>query len=67
MRIESIDRAQISVSEARRLAEIGVEAGAEVEVLHVGPVGRDPLAVRIGRMTVALRRAVAGSITVQPL
>ena len=32
------------------------------ELLHVGPIGRDPLAVRVGTMTVALRRMEADAI-----
>jgi ferrous iron transport protein A len=37
-----------------------------VELLHHGPVGRDPIACRVGRMTVALRRAHAAAISVIP-
>src|SRR5690349_5649337 len=41
----------------RRLLEIGFVEGASVEVMHEGPFGRDPIAVRIdGTTTVALRR-----------
>ncbi|MDG1707920.1 MAG: FeoA family protein [Emcibacteraceae bacterium] len=45
-----------------RLLEIGFEEGLNVEVLHQGPIGRDPIAVRIGTMTVALRRMEADAI-----
>ncbi|MDG1438757.1 MAG: FeoA family protein [Emcibacteraceae bacterium] len=45
-----------------RLMEIGFEEGLAVEVLHQGPIGRDPIAVRIGNMTVALRRLEADAI-----
>jgi ferrous iron transport protein A len=37
-----------------------------VEPLHSGPVGRDPLAVRVGRMTVAIRRTHARAVRVVP-
>lgn len=50
-----------------RLLEIGFEEGAEVELLHRGPLGGDPLAVRIDRMTVALRRREAEHVLVEPL
>ena len=30
--------------------------GAEVEIVHEGPIRRDPIAVRVGSATVALRR-----------
>jgi ferrous iron transport protein A len=45
-----------------RLLEIGFEEGLNVELLHQGPIGRDPLAVKIGTMTIALRRAEAEAI-----
>ena len=38
--------------------------GVDVEVLHRATLGQGPIACRIGRMTVALRRAVAGAIHV---
>lgn len=45
-----------------RLLEIGFEEGLSVEVLHQGPFGRDPIAVKVGTMTVALRRMEAEAI-----
>lgn len=50
---------------ADRLREIGFAENLEVEVLHQSPFGRDPIAVRIGSMTVALRRREANIIKVQ--
>ena len=50
-----------------RLLEIGFEEGAEVELLHHGPLGGDPLAVRIERTTVAIRRGEAEHVLVAPL
>jgi ferrous iron transport protein A len=35
-----------------------------VEALHAAPFGKDPLAVRIGRMMVAMRRAEAKAVSV---
>lgn len=49
----------------RRLVEMGFVEGARVELLHSGPVGRDPIAVRVGDMTVALRRCDANAILVE--
>lgn len=46
----------------RRLIEMGFIEGAELEVLHEGPFGRDPIAVRVGTATVALRRRDAMAI-----
>ena len=51
----------------RRLHELGFDEGVDVEVLHRGPVGGCPIALRVGNMTVALRRAQAAMITVEPL
>ena len=48
-----------------RLAELGLFPGAVVEVRHVGPVGRDPLAVFVRGSLVALRREDAGNIQVE--
>ena len=52
----------------RGLLEMGFVEGAAIEVLHHGLLGRDPLAVRINRtITVALRRAEADAVLVDPL
>jgi len=48
----------------RRLLELGFVEGARVEVLHEGPVGRDPIAVRVNDTTIALRRREAMAIMV---
>jgi ferrous iron transport protein A len=48
----------------RRLLELGFVEGAAIEVLHEGPLGRDPIAVRVNDSTVALRRREAMAIIV---
>jgi ferrous iron transport protein A len=48
----------------RRLLELGFVEGAAVEVLHEGPLGADPIAVRVNDSTVALRRREAMAIFV---
>lgn len=63
--VSTIDWAGIGAAEARRLREFGFDDGVMVELLHRGPIGGDPVACRVGRMTVALRRAVAGAIGVE--
>jgi ferrous iron transport protein A len=62
--VASIDWESLSASEARRLREFGLDEGVEVEL--VKPVGwlGGPAAVRIGRMTVALRRHITEAIRV---
>jgi ferrous iron transport protein A len=47
-----------------RLIELGFVEGAEIKVLHEGPIGRDPIAVRINGTTIALRRREAMAILV---
>jgi ferrous iron transport protein A len=47
-----------------RLMELGFIEGARVEVLHEGIVGRDPIAVRVENVTIAVRRREAMAIIV---
>ncbi|MCA1661507.1 MAG: ferrous iron transport protein A [Novosphingobium sp.] len=54
--------------EAQRLRALGLDLGAKVSLAYRGVfAGRDPLAVEIGRMTVALRRAHAKAMSVEPI
>jgi ferrous iron transport protein A len=48
----------------RRLIELGFVEGADVELLHQGLFGRDPIAVRVADATIALRRGEAMAILV---
>jgi ferrous iron transport protein A len=48
----------------RRLLEMGFVEGARIELLQEGPFGRDPIAVRVDDITVALRRRDADVILV---
>ncbi|MBI5718973.1 MAG: ferrous iron transport protein A [Burkholderiales bacterium] len=48
------------------LAEIGFLPGEPVQVLAYGVLGGDPLVVRIGDSTFALRRAEAACVQVTP-
>jgi ferrous iron transport protein A len=66
-RVQAIDWAALDEGEACRLRQFGFDEGVAVEPLHLGPFGRDPIAVRVGRMTVAIRRKHAGAIHVQPI
>jgi ferrous iron transport protein A len=65
--ISHIEWAAMSDKEGRRLRELGFDTGMMVEALHGGLFGGGPLACRIGRMTVAIRRAYAAAIEVEPL
>lgn len=47
-----------------RLIELGFVEGARVELLHEGILGRDPIAVRVENVTVAVRRREAMAVVV---
>lgn len=67
-RITAVDWAGLDPAEARRLREFGLFEGVEVEILHRGALlFRDPLAIRIGRMRVAIRSVHAAAITLDAL
>ncbi len=65
--VTMIDWDLLEDGEASRLRHFGFDEGVTVEALHLGPFGRDPMAVRVGRMTVAIRRKHAGAVRVAPL
>ncbi len=56
------DEAQSTVS--RRLLELGFVPGEAVEVIEEVWPGGDPMAVRVGNTTFALRRREAGAVLI---
>jgi len=48
----------------QRLLELGFTEGTSVTILHEGPIAHDPIAVRVGNATFALRRSEARAILV---
>lgn len=67
-RIVSVDWSRLVDEEAQRLRALGLDAGARVALAHRGVFGgRDPLAVMVGRMTVAVRRVHAAAMAVEPV
>ena len=66
-RVLSIDWGGLDDAELSRLRHFGFDEGVTVETLHLGPFGRDPIAIRVGRMTVAIRRRHAAAVRVLPL
>jgi len=46
----------------RRLLEFGFVEGARIELLHEGAIRRDPIAVRLDDMRIALRRRDAEDV-----
>ena len=65
-RVLSVSGAGASRDLKRRLAELGFLPGERVKIVARGFLGREPLAVRIGTGTFALRRFEAACITVLP-
>lgn len=64
--IDAIAWPTLSDLEGQRLRELGISEGVTVEVLHHGGLfGRGPIACRVGRMIVAMRRLHAAAITVR--
>ena len=58
--------AQMPVRE--RIRALGIDEGAQVAIAHRGVFGgHDPIALSIGRMTLAVRRAHAAAMTVREL
>lgn len=67
-RIAAIDWSLLAADEAKRLQALGIDTGAEIWIVHRGIfLGRDPIAVQIGAMIVALRRSHARALGVEPL
>lgn len=67
-RIVAVDWAVLAEEEAQRLQALGIDTGAKVAVAHRGVfAGNDPIALTVGRMTVALRRAHARVMQVELL
>lgn len=59
-RITTVDWAALAPEESKRLRALGIDEGAVVAIAHRGVfAGSDPIAIEIGRMTVAMRRAHA--------
>lgn len=67
-RIARIDWARLVPEEAQRLRALGIDVGAQVQLSYRGVFfARDPLALQIGRMTLALRRVHACAMEVEPV
>ena len=67
-RIVAVDWSLLVAEEAERLRALGLDQGARVAVSYRGIMGgADPLAVTVGRMTIAVRRAHARAMQVEAL
>ncbi|GAA4647629.1 hypothetical protein GCM10023115_55910 [Pontixanthobacter gangjinensis] len=58
----------LAPDEGKRLRSLGLDAGARVAIAHKGVFGtNDPIAVMIGRMTIAVRKIHAQAMEVEAL
>lgn len=65
VRITQVDWSRFPEAEGRRLRALGIDVGEDVTIRHRGVFfGRDPIALEIGRVTVAIRRKHALAINV---
>ncbi|MXP13237.1 ferrous iron transport protein A [Altererythrobacter confluentis] len=65
--ITSVDWDAIAPDEGKRLRALGLDEGARTAIAHRGVFGgRDPIAVMVGRMTIAIRRVHAAAMVVEP-
>jgi ferrous iron transport protein A len=65
--IVAVDWSTLVDEEGQRLRALGIDVGTRLAVEHRGVfAGADPLALSVGRMTVAVRRAHARAIRVEP-
>jgi len=62
----AIDHAALGETAARRLQAMGLDIGAVVEPFQRGVLwGDDPIALRLGRMTIAMRKVQAAAVTIE--
>ena len=66
--ITHVDWAVLAPDEGKRLRALGIDEGARVAIAHRGIfAGSDPIALMVGRMTVAVRRVHARAMVVKPI
>ena len=58
------DHENIESAAVEQLREMGFAEGLDIAILHQNPFGKDPIAVRVGAMTIALRRREAKLVQV---
>ncbi|MXO89334.1 FeoA family protein [Pontixanthobacter aquaemixtae] len=65
--IISVDWDALASEEGKRLRALGIDEGAHVGIAHKGVFGgSDPIAITIGRMTIAVRKVHAAAMQVDP-
>ncbi len=63
--INGVENREAGDPVAERLRSLGFVPGEPVRVIAIGPVGADPIAVKIGFTRFALRRAEAARVVLQ--
>ena len=64
--IVRVDWDALAPEEGKRLRALGIDLGARVAIAHRGIfVGKDPIALMVGRMQVAIRRVHARAMVVE--
>ncbi|MYM82565.1 ferrous iron transport protein A [Duganella sp. FT50W] len=66
VRVFAGEPADDGVSLSRRLMELGFVPGEKIRMLKRGMPGGEPLAIRVGNSTFALRRFEAALVSIQP-
>lgn len=65
--IIAVEWGALPEQDSKRLRALGLDEGTAISVMHKGVFGgSDPIAIAIGRMTVALRRNHAAAMQVEP-
>ncbi|AOX18977.1 FeoA family protein [Kozakia baliensis] len=65
--IDKVEHRTATDAIAARLNELGFAPGEPVQIVAVGPMGRDPIAVRLGSTRFALRRGEAARVSLRAL
>jgi ferrous iron transport protein A len=63
--LKSATYGAVAAEREQQLIEMGFIEGARVEILHEGAIARDPIAVRVDNITIALRRREAMAVVVR--
>jgi ferrous iron transport protein A len=61
----NVNQASASTDLMERLLEMGFAEGSDIEMMHEGPFGRDPMAVKVDGVIIALRRKEAATVAVE--
>jgi ferrous iron transport protein A len=66
VRVSAGEAVDDGISLSRRLMELGFVPGEKIRMLKRGMPGGEPLAIKVGNSTFALRRFEAALVSIQP-